>query len=72
MLAWVAPAAHDRWRDLFATKQWTRPVAWAGDDVDELVRCLHELGVVVPFDWASWYSPDRYPAGRGLGSCATG
>ena len=42
--------------------------AWGGDDVDELVRCLHELGVVVPFDRPSWYSPDRYPAGRGLES----
>ena len=68
VFASVAPATDNAWRELFAMPLWTQPPPAAGDLVATLVGHLYELGVVVPFDWPDWYSPDRYPSGRELES----
>jgi hypothetical protein len=70
ILASVAPAAHDRWRDLFAMPLWTQGAAQTDVDVDEVLRHLYELSVIVPFNWPDWYSPDRFRSGRGLESAS--
>ncbi len=71
ILASVAPATDDAWRKLFAMPLWTQRLPPAGGLVETLVRRLYDLGVIVPFNWPDWYSPDRYPAGRGLESAST-
>lgn len=48
----------------------TRRTARTDLDVDELLRHLYELGVIVPFNWPDWYSPDRFRGGQGLESAS--
>lgn len=62
----VAPPSDVRWHDLFAMPMWSDPTTAGDGEVAELIDRLYGLDVVVPFDWTEWYSPDRFPAGRGL------
>ena len=68
VLAAIAPLDDAGWARLFAMPVWSTPAAAAPADVDELVATAYDLGLVVPFDWPEWYSPDRFPAGAGLES----
>ena len=64
VLGSVATVTHGRWREMFAMPLWTRPAVVVGGGLDVLIRYLYELGLVVPFDWPCWHSPDRYPQVR--------
>jgi hypothetical protein len=68
ILAAIAPAADDRWRQLFGMPLWGNPVDAADEVVDVLAQLLYDLEVDVTFDWLTWYSPGRYPDGEGLAS----
>jgi hypothetical protein len=52
-------------------KLWTQGSGLGGADVDKLVALFYRLGLVVPFDWPTWYSPERYRAGQGLEAATT-
>ena len=62
----IAPAADDRWRQLFGMPVWDNPVDAADMVVDALLQRLYDLDLDVSFDWLTWYSPGRYPGGEGL------
>jgi hypothetical protein len=66
VLASIAPVDHTGWWDLFAMRMWTQTSSAVEDDIGVLVRRLYEVKVVVPCNWSDWYSPHRYPEGRGL------
>ena len=71
-LASIAPAADDRWRQLFGMPLWSTSDG-AVDKildtaVDALAQCLYDLDVAVSFDWMTWYWPGRFPGGEGLAS----
>ena len=72
ILASIAPAADDRWRQLFGMPLWSTSDG-AVDKildtaVDALAQCLYDLDVAVSFDWMTWYWPGRFPGGEGLAS----
>ena len=62
VLASMRAVSVDGWRDLFGLD--------LGNPTDDLERRLielsYELGLVVPFDWPSWYAGERYKGGSGL------
>jgi hypothetical protein len=70
VLGSVATADHLNWRGLFAMRLWTEPSKVVEGDIRNLVRNLYDLNLVVPFNWSDWYSPDRYPVGKGLESAS--
>ena len=64
-------AANDlRWRQLFEMPVWSELRAVTQGDVDQLIDIAYGLGLVAPFDWQAWYSPDRFPAGHGLAAAS--
>lgn len=68
ILAAIAPAADDRWRQLFGMPLWSTSDDADDEVVDALARRLYDLDVAVSFDWLTWYWPGRFPGGEGLAS----
>ena len=63
ILAGVRAASEPAWRELWAAVDQLVP---DDDAILRLERSLYDVGAIVPFDWAAWNAPRRYPGGTGL------
>jgi hypothetical protein len=64
LLREVQPPNAPGWRALFDLDLSPGPGEQTVED--RFTELAYQLGLVVPFDWPAWFSPDRYPGGRGL------